>query len=75
MKALPMLILRNAARCRRCGTLIESRQRHEYSPCRCGAIAVDGGLAYLKRCGQEADIEELAETIPPLHPREEAHGA
>jgi len=55
------MIVRNAARCRRCGTEVESRHRHEFARCRCGAVAVDGGKAYLRRVGNLEDFEELSE--------------
>lgn len=32
--------------CPRCDTLLYSRARHDYRPCPCGDIAVDGGLDY-----------------------------
>lgn len=55
-------LTRNAARCTHCGTVIESRHRHDYVPCPCGRIAVDGGLSYLRRAfTQVTDIEELSE--------------
>ena len=42
-------ILRNSAKCRKCGVEIESTFRHDYVGCGCGAIAVDGGKSYLRR--------------------------
>lgn len=53
-------LLRNAARCKRCGVVLESRHRHELVECRCGNF-VDGGLAYLRRGGNPNDLEELSE--------------
>jgi len=43
------MIIRNSAKCLECNTEIESRHRHDYVKCPCGAIAVDGGKDYLKR--------------------------
>jgi hypothetical protein len=40
--------MRNRARCRRCDDVIESRSRHDFVTCRCGAIFVDGGTDYLR---------------------------
>ena len=55
-------ILRNRAQCRKCGDIVESRFRHDYVACDCGAIAVDGGLDYLRRGFQDyGDLLELAE--------------
>ena len=53
-------ILRNRARCRKCGDIIESRSVHDFVTCSCGAIAVDGGTMYLRRAGSPADFEELS---------------
>ena len=39
-------LTRNAARCLRCNTAIESKSRHDFQRCACGAIFVDGGLTY-----------------------------
>ena len=50
-------IVRNAARCRRCETVIESRHRHDFVWCKCGAIFVDGGTDYLRAGGNPADFE------------------
>ena len=54
-------IIRNAARCKKCGTEIESRHRHDWVSCKCGAIFVDGGHDYLRRGGDPADHEDLTE--------------
>lgn len=56
-----MRIKRNAARCRKCGDEIESMHRHDWRACQCGAIYVDGGLAYIRRGGHPADVEDLSE--------------
>lgn len=56
------IIKRNAIRCRKCGEVIESESAHDFKFCACGACAVDGGREYLRRCGDRADWEELAET-------------
>jgi len=41
----------NAVECTKCGDIPRSRNRHDYRPCKCGAIAVDGGSWYLRRVG------------------------
>lgn len=55
-------ITRNAAMCRRCGDTVESKYQHHFASCSCGALAVDGGLAYLRRLGSVDDCIELSET-------------
>lgn len=55
-------IIKNAARCTKCGETIESRHGHDFRRCSCGAIAVDGGKNYIRRMYESpADIEELSE--------------
>ena len=54
-------IKRNAIRCKHCGEVIESNNRHNFVTCRCGICAVDGGLDYLRKMGDYGDFEELAE--------------
>ncbi len=55
-------IIKNAARCTRCGDVIESKSVHDYVTCSCGSISVDGGTYYLKRSFMHSpeDIEELS---------------
>lgn len=44
-----MKIIKNRARCKKCGDIIESRFTHEMIWCSCGSIAVDGGKQYLRQ--------------------------
>lgn len=62
------MILRNAAECRRCGDVIESKHRHDFVSCSCGAISVDGGRSYLKRSARHdvQDVIERSETADVL---------
>lgn len=57
-------LTRNAARCLRCKAVVESRHVHEFTRCPCGAVAVDGGLDYLRRVGDHALMEDLSEYAP-----------
>ena len=43
-------ILVNKVRCKKCDDVIESKHRHDFQSCRCGAIYIDGGTDY-QRCG------------------------
>ena len=54
-------IIVNKIKCKKCGDVIESTYRHDFKFCKCGAVAVDGGKAYLRRVGYEEDYEELSE--------------
>ena len=54
-------IIINKIRCKKCGDIIESTYRHDFKFCKCGALGVDGGKDYLRRCGNRMDWEELSE--------------
>lgn len=56
-------IIRNRARCKCCGDIIESRYTHEYVKCSCQAIAVDGGTEYIRRCFKDDESVELLEEL------------
>ena len=58
-------IIKNKAKCRKCGTIIESKHRHDFVLCKCEAIFVDGGKEYLRRGGNFEDLEELSEVSDP----------
>lgn len=62
-------IIHNRVQCKTCGDVIESKSRHDFVCCTCfkeskgvTGIAVDGGLDYLRRCGDPLGYEELSET-------------
>ena len=48
-------IIRNAAQCKKCGEIIESKGVHDFVMCKCGNCAVDGGKSYLKRSCIDVD--------------------
>jgi hypothetical protein len=53
-----MKLIQNEAKCRKCDDTIYSANRHDFKTCKCGAISVDGGLAYIRRVGRPEDIDE-----------------
>jgi hypothetical protein len=53
--------MRNRARCRKCGDVVESLTRHDFRACRCGAIFVDGGQDYFRAGGSPEDFEVIGE--------------
>ena len=57
------MILSNQVRCLRCGDEPWSAHRHDFRHCECGAIAVDGGMCYLRRIGQPSDMAEMSIAI------------
>ena len=60
------MIIHNKIKCKKCGDIIESMNRHDFKWCSCGQCAVDGGHDYLKRSyaggSPEESYEELSET-------------
>jgi len=60
-------LVRNAAECHTCNTIIESKHRHDWVHCNClqdytTGIYVDGGLAYQRRgAGVDANYTDLSE--------------
>ena len=54
------MIVVNKIRCNKGGDIIESVTDHDFEFCKCGAVAVDGGHDYLRRCGNREDWEELS---------------
>jgi hypothetical protein len=42
-------LVRNSAHCLDCDDELVSTHRHDFHYCSCGRIAVDGGLAYVRR--------------------------
>ena len=57
------MIIKNQVKCNHCGEIIESKHFHDFKTCSCGAVSVDGGHYYLRRCYKvEGDYEELSIT-------------
>ena len=55
-------IIVNKIKCNKCGDIIESTHRHDFKFCKCGAVAVDGGHDYLRRCGDLDSYKDLSVT-------------
>lgn len=51
----------NKLQCNNCKDIIESKYTHDFKYCKCGAIAVDGGLSYLRRVGTIYNYTDLSE--------------
>jgi hypothetical protein len=52
----------NKCQCARCLDIIESRHRHDFVQCKCGAIFTDGGTEYIRRGGEIENIIDMSET-------------
>lgn len=53
-----MKIVINAIKCKICGSVVASANRHDFRTCLCGAVSADGGKDYLKRCGNLENYSE-----------------
>lgn len=57
------VVLVNKCQCRHCETVIESKHRHDFVSCKCGAIFTDGGKDYIRRGAKDfTDIIDMSET-------------
>ena len=54
------VIVKNSARCLRCGDEVVSRHVHDFVSCSCGAIFVDGGNEYLRRGGDRGNFVDTS---------------
>jgi hypothetical protein len=52
-------IVRNSAKCLKCGVELESKSVHDFVECACGNY-VDGGREYIRRGGVLAELEETS---------------
>jgi hypothetical protein len=57
------MILSNQVRCVQCGDEPYSAHRHDFQHCECGAVAVDGGMDYLRRVGNPDDYIDISISI------------
>ena len=62
-KRMVRLLVRNAVRCIACGSVLESKHRHDYVKCHCpNETACDGGLEYQRTLAVDLSlIENLCE--------------
>lgn len=52
--------MRNIAKCRKCGDIIESVFTHHFTSCKCNAISIDGGTDYRRALAKDLnDIQDL----------------
>jgi hypothetical protein len=49
----------NAAECLVCGDQPRSTNRHDFRPCKCGNVSVDGGSWYVKRSFRTGDWKSI----------------
>lgn len=58
------IIISNQAQCLLCGDAPVSKHWHDYVPCLCEAMAVDGGQEFIRRVGKLPDIRDLSIIVP-----------
>lgn len=67
--------MRNRAKCRLCGDIVESKHQHDYVSCSCEEIAVDGGNAYHRACFKNREnfiaLDDDGNEIIPKHEKDE----
>jgi len=56
----------NKAQCLKCKDIIESKHRHDFRYCKCGAIFVDGGQDYWRYGGELEYFKRIEEDVPEL---------
>lgn len=56
------VVVVNKCQCAKCLGIIESRHRHDFVQCSCGAIFTDGGTEYIRRGGEIENIIDMSET-------------
>ncbi len=54
-------IVKNAAQCKKCGDILESKKRVGAVKCSCGSLIIEGGKHYLKRNAAPEDYVEMTE--------------
>jgi len=56
------VVVVNKCQCAVCLDIIESKHRHDFVQCSCGAIFTDGGTEYIRRGGKIENIIDMSET-------------
>ena len=57
------VIVVNRCQCVKCMDIIESKHRHDFVSCKCGAIFTDGGKDYVRRGAESlSDIIDMTES-------------
>ena len=56
------VVVVNKCQCAVCLDIIESKSRHAFVRCKCGAIFTDGGTEYIRRGGEIDNIIDMSET-------------
>lgn len=51
----------NRIKCLKCGDIITSETVHDFKWCSCQSCAVDGGINYLRRCGNPDEWVDISE--------------
>lgn len=47
-------------KCLECGSIIQSKHRHDFTSCKCGGLSIDGGGEYCRMIGKPGCFEQVA---------------
>jgi len=65
------VVVVNKCQCALCLDIIESKSRHAFVSCKCGAIFTDGGTSYIRRGANDfANIIDMSETYEETYESE-----
>ena len=64
------VVVVNKCQCAVCLDIIESKHRHDFVQCSCGAIFTDGGTEYIRRGGKIENIIDMSETYEETYESE-----
>ena len=64
------VVVVNKCQCAKCLDIIESKSRHAFVQCSCGAIFTDGGTSYIRRGGALENIIDMSETYEETYESE-----
>ena len=64
------VVVVNKCQCAVCLDIIESKHRHDFVQCSCGAIFTDGGTEYIRRGGEIENIIDMSETYEETYESE-----
>jgi hypothetical protein len=65
------VVVVNKCQCALCLDIIESKSRHSFVSCKCGAIFTDGGTSYIRRGAKDLDnIIDMSETFEETYESE-----
>ena len=56
-------LIKNAFKCLYCNDIIESKDQHDFTTCKCGKSSCDGGTSYIRLIGDLDMMQDVCERI------------